>query len=85
MSAPDFAALGRRGGLATASTRDMRAVAARARKAAPSSLGYWRARVDPDGTLDASDRDRRAQAARRLYFAELARKSAAARRKQAAT
>jgi hypothetical protein len=75
MSAPDYRALGRRGGLTTSATRDMRAVAAHARKSAPSSLDYWRARVTTeDGPLDASDRDRRARALMRLYFQDLARK-----------
>jgi hypothetical protein len=70
----DYRALGRRGGWTTASKHDMRAVAAHARKSAPSSLDYWRARVDPDGALDASDRDGRARAAQRRYFSDLARK-----------
>ena len=39
--------------------------------------------VDPDGTLEPADRARRAAAARRAYFLELARKSAKARRKKA--
>jgi hypothetical protein len=76
-----FRTLGRRGGLALAASTDMRAVAAHARKRAPSSLDYWRTRVDPTGVLDASDRDARAHAAQRLHFAGLARKSARARRK----
>jgi len=75
VSAPtDFRALGRRGGLRTAATRDMRAVASVARRSSPSSFDYWLAKVDPDGTLDKSDRERRARAAQRLYFSDLARK-----------
>jgi len=73
--------LGRRGGLALAASADMRAIAAHARERAPSSLDYWRTRVDPTGTLDESDREARARAAQRLYFSHLAQKSAAARRK----
>ncbi len=76
-----FRTLGRRGGLALAATTDMRAVAAHARKSAPSSLDYWLAKVDLTGMLDASDRDSRARAAQRLHFSKLARKSARARRK----
>jgi hypothetical protein len=72
---PDYKALGKRGGLRTASTRDMREVAANARKKAPSSLDYWRAKVIEEfGVLDASDRDRRATAAMRLYFSRIARR-----------
>jgi hypothetical protein len=78
-----FRTLGRRGGLALAASTDMRAVAAHARKRAPSSLDYWRTRVDPTGVLDASDRESRARAAQRLHFSELAQKSARARRKSA--
>jgi hypothetical protein len=82
MSAPDFAALGRRGGLATASRRDMNEVAAHARRNAPSSIDYWRAKVTEEfGDLPASDRDRRARAAQRLHFSNLARASAARRRR----
>ena len=83
MSAPtDMRALGRKGGLVTASTRDMRVVAAHARKRSPQSLDYWRARVVEEyGALDASDCDQRARAAMRLHFTELGKKSAAARRR----
>jgi hypothetical protein len=85
MSAPtDYRALGKRGGLATAASRDMRIVAAHARKRSPQSLDYWRARVVEEyGALDASDCDQRAQARMRLHFAELGKKSAATRRKRA--
>ncbi len=37
--------------------------------------------VDPDGTLTADERARRAEHARKAYFLDLARKSAIARRK----
>jgi hypothetical protein len=36
--------------------------------------------VDPDGTLPLAERARRAEHARKAYFAELARKSVKARR-----
>jgi hypothetical protein len=74
MSGTDFRALGRRGGLTTAATRDMRKVAAHARKSAPSSLAYFYPEVDPDRVLDQSDREQRARAAQRLWFARIARK-----------
>jgi hypothetical protein len=68
----DYRALGRRGGLATASRHDMRAVAAHARRRSPSSLDYWRAKITEEfGDLDASDRDTRARAAMRLHFVNL--------------
>jgi hypothetical protein len=74
MSGTGFRALGRRGGLTTAATRDMRKVAAHARKSAPSSLEYWIDRVDPERELELSDREQRAHAAMRLYFSDLARR-----------
>lgn len=40
--------------------------------------------VDPDGVLDPIERAKRAESARKAYFADLARKSAAARRKRKA-
>jgi hypothetical protein len=70
----DHKSLGKRGGLRTAATHDMRAVAAHARSKSPSSLDYWRAKVDAKGELDKSDRDARARAAMRLHFVDLARK-----------
>jgi hypothetical protein len=60
----------------------MNEVAAHARRNAPSSLDYWRAKVTEEfGSLAASDRDRRARAAQRLHFSNLARASAARRRR----
>ena len=38
--------------------------------------------VDPDGTLSPEERARRAEAARKAYFAQLAHKSAKARRRR---
>ncbi|MPZ23090.1 MAG: hypothetical protein GEU28_06000 [Dehalococcoidia bacterium] len=40
--------------------------------------------VDPDGGLDPGERERRAESARKAYFARLAYKSARARAKRAA-
>jgi hypothetical protein len=54
---------------------------AAARKAA---LDRFERQVDPDGLLDASERVRRAEHARKAYFLGLALKSAQARRKKAA-
>lgn len=67
----DYRSLGKRGGLSTAATHDMRKIAAHARA---SSLDYWRAKVDAKGELAKSDRDGRARAAMRLHFSDLARK-----------
>ena len=38
--------------------------------------------VDPDNKLPTAERERRAEAARRAYYAQLAQKSAAARRRR---
>jgi hypothetical protein len=83
---PDFKTLGRRGGIVTSSRHNMNEVAAHARRNAPSSLDYWRAKVTEEfGDLPASDRDRRARAAQRLHFSDLARASAARRRRTSDT
>jgi hypothetical protein len=78
---PDYVALGRKGGLTTASRHSMSAVAANARKSSPSSLDFWVAKQPAD--LPASDREARAEAARRLWFTKLAAKSAASRKRKA--
>jgi hypothetical protein len=44
--------------------------------------GRFDRQVDPDGVLPPHERAKRAAMARRAYFTELARKSAAARRKR---
>jgi hypothetical protein len=75
--------IARRGGLATAASHDMRKVAANARRSGPNEISYFFPLVDPDGTLDPLDRDRRALAAQKLWFSNLGRKSAAARKKRA--
>lgn len=46
-----------------------------------ASMARFERIVDPDGVLPAEERARRAESAKKAYFAELARKSAAARRK----
>jgi hypothetical protein len=61
------------------SQRDPRETTAAARAANPSSLAYWRTKVDPDRLLAEVERDRRAEAARRGHFARLALKSSQAR------
>jgi hypothetical protein len=43
----------------------------------------WAREVDPDGILPEAERERRAEAARRQYFAALALKSAKSRRDRA--
>lgn len=45
-------------------------------------LGKFERQVDPDGTLDPSERARRAESARKAHFARLAFKSAQARRER---
>lgn len=54
---------------------------AAARSAAPSSDAYWERQVDPDSSLPELERKRRATSAKKAYFAQLALKSAKARRK----
>jgi hypothetical protein len=74
MTAPDYKALGKRGGLTTAARHDMRATAAHARRSAPNNIEYFYDEVDKDRTLAKSDRDARARAAQRLYFSSLAKR-----------
>jgi hypothetical protein len=62
-------------------THDSRELTERARAAGPRSMTYWERKVDPDGQLDAHERARRAEHARKSYYASLALKSAIARRK----
>jgi len=64
-----------------ANTPDPAARTAPARKAA---LDRFERQVDPDGLLIPVERARRAEHARKVYFAGLALKSAQARRKKAA-
>lgn len=59
---------------------DSRELTKNARAASPGSLDWHERQVDPDGLLPAGERVRRAEAARKAYFARLALKSAKARR-----
>ena len=63
-----------------AAVADPAAHTAPARAASPASPTYWERVVDPDGTLDPSDRARRADHARKAYFAGLSLKASKARR-----
>jgi hypothetical protein len=63
-----------------AKTSDRASRTAKARKA---SLDRFEKQVDPDGTLAPAERARRAEHARKAYFARLALKSAQARRRAA--
>lgn len=54
--------------------------AARTAPARQKALERFEREVDPDGTLSPAERQRRAQSARRAYFARLALKSVQARR-----
>lgn len=71
-------ARGRLGGLATSMTHDTKALTAPARAAFDRR---FESEVDPEGVLPAAERERRANAARRMYFAKLAMRSAAVRDK----
>jgi hypothetical protein len=64
-----------------AHTDDRQAATAPARAAARSRFEQV---VDPDGRLTPEERTRRADMARRAFYADMARKSAAARRKRKA-
>lgn len=50
------------------------------RSARAAFLGRFEVQVDPDGVLPVAERQRRAEAAKKAYFARLAQKSAATRR-----
>lgn len=54
--------------------------AARTSAGTAAFLARFEREVDPDGTLDPAERQRRAESAKRSYFYELAARSAAARR-----
>lgn len=56
---------------------------ARTAKARQALLDKFEREVDPDGTLSPAERAKRAENARKRYFAELAFKSAKARRRRA--
>ena len=69
---------GRIGGLALAAQRDPKEYTAAARR---QFLSRFEEQVDPDHTLPEGERARRAEAVRRLYFVQVAYRSAKARRK----
>ena len=66
------------GGLALAASHDPREYTAAGRAA---FLSRFDEQVDPEGVLPLAERARRAEAARKLYFAKLSLQSAMARRK----
>jgi hypothetical protein len=68
--------IGRLGGLSTAAKHDPRVYAA---KAQARARDRFLDEVDPDHTLPGAERQRRAVAARKLWFAKLAMKSARVR------
>lgn len=74
----NMAALGRIGGLTTASRHDTTALTAPARQGA---FRRFEQEVDPNNELPAEERQRRAIAAQRAHMARIALKSAAKRRK----
>lgn len=63
---------------------DAKETTAKARAAGPGQVEYWLAKVDPENKLDAADRLRRAEAAKREHFTRLAFLSARARRRGSA-
>jgi hypothetical protein len=67
----------RMGGYAVAAKYDTREVTSPARVA---FMARFERQVDPDGVLPAAERKRRAEAAKKLHFQQLAWKSAKARR-----
>lgn len=70
----------RMGGYARSAKYDGREVTAKARDV----FNDWEAKVDPDGLLSPKERKRRAEAARKQHFTDLAYKSSLARAKKAA-
>ena len=81
MDRAEAAQWGRIGGLRLRATRDPKEYTAAARSAFLSS---FEAQVDPNGELPTEERAARAKALRRAHFAELALRSAQARRKKKA-
>lgn len=82
MSDPLASLRGRIGGLALAAQRNPREYTAAARAASPGCQGYWEKRIDPDGALTPSERARRAAAAKKLHFVQLAYSSVKSRRRK---
>jgi hypothetical protein len=75
----DMALRGRIGAYRLHATHDPRETTVNARAA---FLGRFEREVDPEGILPQSERQRRAEYARRAYFAQLARASAVSRAKR---
>jgi hypothetical protein len=80
---PERVAIGRLGGLRTAQTNDPRSYTKAARQAFRDSFLL---KVDPDGSLRVSDpaeANRRAEAARRAFYAEMTLRRVQAQQKRA--
>jgi hypothetical protein len=75
----EMARRGRIGAYRLHSTHDPKETTKAAREA---FMARFEREVDPDGTLAPEERSRRAEAARKAYFAQLAHKSAKARRRR---
>ena len=75
----EMARRGRIGAYRLHATHDPKETTKAAREA---FMARFEREVDPDGTLTAEERARRAEAARKAYFAQLAHKSAKARRRR---
>ena len=75
----EMARRGRIGAYSLHATHDPKETTKAAREA---FMARFEREVDPDGTLSPEERARRAEAARKAYFAQLARKSAKARRRR---
>jgi hypothetical protein len=58
---------------------------ARARKLGPGQMCYWENFVDPDRLLPTTERQRRAECARRAYYQKLGKKSGEVRRARSNT
>lgn len=71
---------GRIGGFRLAATHDSRVTTAQGRAA---FLRRFYSEVDPDGSLDPAERERRAEAAKKAYFARLAYASSQVRARRA--
>jgi hypothetical protein len=64
---------------------DSRELTENARARGPGKLAYWENKADPNGKLDPAERRKRAEHLQRAFYVGLARKSAKARRKRAAS
>lgn len=80
-NSPDLALRGRIGAFRLHATHDARETTAKARQ---TFLDRFEREVDPDGLLPLAERQRRAEYAKKAYFARLALRSAQSRRRRAA-